>query len=310
VRSDGLDATALLVEIDGHRASPVALRAPQRRGLAEPFSVTLDFGPLPVERPLVLALTGWLRFGGGMANVGASHDPALPFPFPTLEVEMGEGMWQQVEVLVGAPAGKTKTIVADLAGKLPAGARRLRLTQAFEIHWDRIALFSRDAEAVREAPVTPGVAELHYRGTSEYADLPVDAPLTPDYARVRPVAPWHFQPTGWCTGFGDVREPLAQIDDALVLMHCGDELTLRFPAASLPPKAPGTVREFFLLTSGWDKDADFHVAAGMTVEPIPWHGMDDQRYGQQSRPAFANDAWIQKYNTRWIGPLTLGKKEL
>src|SRR5205823_1033402 len=73
-RSDGLDVTASLMETDGKLVSPVQPRIPQLRGLAEPWSVTLDFGALPVERPLVLALTGWLRFGGGMANVAASHD--------------------------------------------------------------------------------------------------------------------------------------------------------------------------------------------------------------------------------------------
>jgi hypothetical protein len=39
----------------------------------------LPFGPLPVNRPLVLALTGWIHFGGGMANIAASLDPTLPF---------------------------------------------------------------------------------------------------------------------------------------------------------------------------------------------------------------------------------------
>jgi hypothetical protein len=29
--------------------------------------------------------------------------------------------------------------------------------------------------------------------------------------------------------------------------------------------------------------------------------MNDQLYGRQARPAFTNDAWIQKYNTRWVG---------
>src|SRR4030095_3812619 len=101
-------------------------------------------GPLDVDRPLVLALTGWLRFCGGMANVRASAHPAPPLPFPVLEVEIGEGQWQKVDVVVGAPSGKTKSIVVDLTGKLPVGARRLRLSTAFEIHWDRIALLARD----------------------------------------------------------------------------------------------------------------------------------------------------------------------
>ena len=79
-RSDGLDVTDALAQIDNKMVSPVRLRQAQLRGLAEPFSVTMDFGPLPIDRPLVLVLTGWLRFGGGMANVAASLDSTLPFP--------------------------------------------------------------------------------------------------------------------------------------------------------------------------------------------------------------------------------------
>src|ERR1035438_358683 len=60
---------------------------PQMPGVAEPFSVTMNFGELPANRPLVLALNGWLRFGGGMANIAASLDANLPFPFPTLEAD-------------------------------------------------------------------------------------------------------------------------------------------------------------------------------------------------------------------------------
>ena len=81
-----------------------------------------------------------------MANIAASHDPSLPFPFPFLEAEVAPGIWKGVDVTVGAPAGKTKTILVDLEGKVDAGTRRLRLTEAFEIHWDRIALMEKKAE--------------------------------------------------------------------------------------------------------------------------------------------------------------------
>ena len=43
----------------------------------------------------------------------------------------------------GCPDGRTKTQVCDLASKLPAGTRRLRLTTSFQIYWDRIALMKR-----------------------------------------------------------------------------------------------------------------------------------------------------------------------
>src|SRR5438876_8379989 len=87
IPAEDLSITALLSENDGKVLSPLKLRDTHLRGLAEPHGVILDFGPLPVERPLVLALTGWLRFGGATANLAAASNPDLPFPFPQLEVE-------------------------------------------------------------------------------------------------------------------------------------------------------------------------------------------------------------------------------
>ena len=51
---------------------------------------------------------------------------------------------------------------------------------------------------------------------------------------------------------------------------------------------------------GWDKDSDFHVAAGTQIEPLPFHGMNDQLYAQEKRPQFPSDALHRKYNTRWV----------
>ena len=39
----------------------------------------------------------------GMANVAASLDPNLPFPFPTLQAELADGSWKSVPVAVGVP---------------------------------------------------------------------------------------------------------------------------------------------------------------------------------------------------------------
>ena len=307
-RSDGLDVTEALKENDGRMVSPVTLRMPQLRGLAEPWSVTLDFGLLPVERPLMLALTGWLRFGGGMANIAASHDSGLPFPFPKLEVESASSEWKPLDIVVGAPCGKTKSIVVDLEGKLPAGSRRLRLSTAFEIHWDRIALLEKLSNAEsRIISLAPDRADLHWRGFSENEDLPWFYPLTPDYNQVGQNPRWRITPTGWCTRYGDVRELIERRDNALALLNGGDELTLSFAADRLPPKPAGFVRDFFLYSSGWDKDADFHCQLGYLVEPLPWHGMDDQLYGRQERPVIDENWWITKYNSRWVGPLTLNR---
>ena len=305
-RSDGLDVTEALSRTDGQMVSPVRLREAQLRGLAEPFSVTMDFGELPADRPLVLALTGWLRFGGGMANVAASLDASLPFPFPTLEAELPDGSWKAVQTEVGAPAGKTKTILVDLEKKLPPGTRRLRLTTAFEIHWDSASLCEKTGAAEnRETILVPDGADLRWRGFSRFAPLPESQPLTPDYDKLLPVPPWRRTPSGWCTRYGPVDELVRERDDALVLLSGGDELALTFQAGRLPPKPPGFVRDFFLRVVGWDKDADFHVGQGWRVEPLPFRGMDDQAYGRETRPSGLNDAWIEKYNTRWAGPMVL-----
>ncbi len=302
---DGRDVTAELAATDGRRVSPPRPFGEQYRGLAEPHGVLLDFGPLAVDRPLQLVLDGWLRFGGGMANIAASQRDDFGFPFPVLEAETAPGRWSRVDVQVGAPAGKTKTIVADLTGRLPAGTRRLRLTASFEIHWDRIALAEAAGDGMLvETRVDPVRADLHARGYSAFADLPWTEPMTPVYEKLLPGPNWRITPSGWATRPGDVRELLAARDNGLAIVAGGDELTLEFDAATLPPAPAGTVREFFLWTVGWDKDADYHVAAGTAIEPLPWTGMDDQRHGTQERPAFASDGLHAKYNTRWIGPKT------
>src|SRR5262249_56213556 len=50
VRNDSLDVAEALTATDNKMVSPVHLREPQLRGLAEPFSVTIDFGQLPADR--------------------------------------------------------------------------------------------------------------------------------------------------------------------------------------------------------------------------------------------------------------------
>jgi len=282
------------------------VRAAQLRGLAEPFSVALDFGPLPKDRPLVLALTGWLRFGGGMANIGASLDRKLPYPFPECEVQRADGRWEKIDVEVGAPAGKTKTILVDLTGKLPADARQLRVSTAFEIYWDR-ALLCEKIGVATPAPLPLARADLHWRGFSRYEKWPESLPLTPRYDDVSPTPPWDRTPGGWVTRYGDVRELVDQADDKLALLDGGDELALAFDAKAAAPVAAGMTRDYFLHVIGWDKDADFHVGAGWKVEPLPFRGMHDQEYGQEPRPHTRDDSWIQKFNTRWVGPTVVSE---
>jgi len=305
-----VDVTARLQHIDNVRVSP-EIYGDHLRGWAKLQEITLDFGPLDHTRPLVLALNGWLRFGGAMANIAASHRADLPFPFPTLAVETGEGIWQPVDVRFGTPAGRTKSIIVELAGKLPAGAKRLKLSHAFELHWDQIALFEQAGEErTRIARLAPSRTDLHYRGFSEDAPLDWTHPTTPihDHVAATPLIP--KVPAGWATRYGAVDELIAAKDNAFVLINGGDALTVEFDASQLPPTPAGHERQFFLWSVGWDKDADYYTVLGDQLEPWPWHGMDDQEYGVQPRPAFSTDELMKKYTTRWVGPWVPARKEV
>jgi len=296
--NDGIDRTEALGELDGVFAPPGRPLPPPYRGLCDPLSITLDFGRLSPGEPLVLALTGWLQYGDASTNIAASQNASLEVIPPTLEAETAPGVWTQLDVVVGMPAGKTKTTLVDLAGRLPSEVHRLRLLNSYEIRWDRFGLFERaalPAEHVHE--VLPGRAQLYYRGFSEIRSRAPGHPTTPAHDQVSPRPPWRTTPAGWCTRYGDVLELVTRRDDALVLVNAGDALTLQFDADALPPVPEDHTRTFFFYSVGWDKDEDHNVVDGDTVEPLP--ASEPGR-----RPAFdengAAEDWQIRYNTRWV----------
>jgi hypothetical protein len=285
---DGIDRTEAVRAIDGVFAPPGPLLPPPLRGQCQPLTLTMDFGPLDVARPIVLALTGWIQYGDASANIASSQNASLPVIPPKLEVETASGAWVPVDVVVGMPAGKTKTILCDLTEKLPNGAKRLRLTTTFELRWDRIALFDRvpETEMVRHE-VLPCSAELRFRGFSAIKSRAPGHPQTPAYDKVSPRPPWRTTPQGWCTRYGDVLELVQSRDERLAILNAGDAVTLRFDSKALPPLASGRERTFFFYSVGWDKDADHNVVEGDTVEPLPVPGGTD-------RAAQFNTRWVQR----------------
>ena len=284
---DGIDRTAALQTLDGVFSSPGALLPPPLRGKTLPLTLTLDFGPLSgIERP-VLALTGWLQYGDASTNIAMSQNRSIAVVPPILEMETADGHWSRVDVTLGMPAGKTKTIAIDLAGKLAPDARRLRLRTSFELRWDRIALFERLPDTsleIRDLPLIS--ADLAARGFSAIRARAPGHPTTPDHDSLLERPPWRTTPQGWVTRFGDVVELVAARDSQLAVMNGGDSLDLRF-GATLPAPAGGRVRTFFFYSVGWDKDADHNVVAGDSVGPLP------------VRPTAGEDLSL-RYNTRWV----------
>jgi len=90
-----------------------------------------------------------------------------------------------------------------------------------------------------------------------------------------------------------VRELLSEVDDLLVVMGSGDEVSLDFDAAALPPLPAGWRRDFLLLFDGWAKDADANTAFSQSVEPLPFHAMS--RYPYPSGERFPDD----EVHRRW-----------
>jgi hypothetical protein len=288
VGDDGIERTRAVSAVDGEFAPPGSPLPPPLRGKTRPLALTLDFGPLADLHAPVLALTGWLQYGDASTNIAMSQNASVAVVPTTLDMETPDGTWQPVDVTVGMPAGKTKTIAIDLAGKLVPGARRLRLRTSFELRWDRIALLERlPATAVAVHAARPVAADLHWHGFSEIRARAPHQPTTPDWDTLLDRPPWRTTPEGWVTRYGDALPLVARRDGELAIMSGGDTLELRFAASDFPPLPAETVRTFFFYSVGWDKDGDHNVVDGNTVEPLPV-------------VAEAGDDWRIHYNTRWI----------
>jgi Tfp pilus assembly protein PilF len=288
VGDDGVDRTRALRAIDADFAPPGPPLPPNLRGMTHPLAITLDFGPLDDLRAPVLALTGWLQYGDASTNIALSQNASVEIVPTQLEFETAQGTWEPVNVAVGMPAGKTKTIAVDLSGVLARGARRLRLRTSFELHWDRIALFERlPASAVEIHEAWPTSADLQWRGFSEIRQRAPRHPTTPEWSTVFERPPWRTTLEGWVTQYGDVRPLVTERDGALAILNGGDALELRFPASEFPPLEEGKMRTFFFYSVGWDKDGDYNVVGGDTVEPLP-------------EIAGAGGDWRIRYNTRWV----------
>ena len=296
IGDDGVDRTRAVGKLDGIFAAPGPVLPPPYRGMCRPMTMTMDFGSLDSARHWVLAMTGWLQYGDASTNIALSQDTGLAVIPPSLEVETTAGDWQPIDLTVGLPAGKTKTILCDLTGKLPVGARRLRLTTSFEVRWDRIALFERVALPERHIhAVLPTSAELAWRGFSEIRSRGPGHPTTPDFDTVSPRPAWDTALQGWCTGYGEVAELMRVHDDRLVVMNAGDALTLRFDTSRLPSVPEGYERTFFFYSVGWDKDGDHNVVGGERVAPMPTsvHDADPTAEIDQGD-------WQIRHNTRLV----------
>ena len=281
--------------------------APTRfQGVVAPHALELSLPQARSARHVMLYLTGWIFYGDTSLNVALSQGqrPERPSP-PVLEVPDGHGGWKTALNSMGYPAGKTKTMPLDLSDVLDRSDPRVRIRTNLEIYWDRIAYTVDEEPAPTVQTAAPlASARLFFRGFSRPVREGPDAPHVFLHDDVD-MAPRWADMAGLYTRYGEVRELLAAVDDRYVVLKGGDAVRLEFDASRLPPLPAGWTRDYVLVLDGWEKDADKNTVAGQNVEPLPFHGMDDARYGAPEQ-AYPDDAahrrFREDYLTRPGGP--------
>ena len=133
--------------------SPAASRRSPYDGFANLHTLTLDLGDVDAHAPLKLLMTGYVNYFSATSLYAAWQAGIKPIS-PYVEAQLPDGTWQRIPDDAGFPAGLERTIVVDLTGKLPAGARRIRLVTNLEIFWDQV-LIDNHAEAASRSTEIP-----------------------------------------------------------------------------------------------------------------------------------------------------------
>lgn len=274
-------------------------------GFCEPHTLELDFGALPesltsAERAFLFVTCSieypysQTIFAAGQASVG----------WEPMRVERpdGAGGWETVVPDAGTPGGMGRTVAIDLSGELRPGDCRLRITTNLEIYYDRVFLAADlgDEELrVRTAPLIG--AELRRLGFPQEYSPDGEHPRIYTYDIIEPSSSLKT-PRGDYTRYGPVEELLADFDDLYAILGTGDEIALRFDAASLPPLAEGWTRSFALVSNAWCKDMDLYTTTPDTVEPLPFRAMSRFPYPEGESRAWDAESrsWRERYNTRTV----------
>lgn len=260
----GKNVTDLILSAD-HIAPPPGQVDKRFIGLlAEDQVLTLEF-----DRPLdpdgaVLVADGWIEYPYSQ-TVFAAWQAGLRYRAPTLQARGSDGLWHNLAVEFGYPAGMPRKMALPMP-ELPPGTDALRLSSNMEIYWDRLQVVWEEPlpEALR-VTLTPVAARVAKTG---FARRTTGAQRVPhyDYADRAPYSDTKFQ-RGFYTSLGDATELVTDVDGALAIIGGGEEIHLEFEAVAAP--ADGMRRYFVLDFRGWAKDMDLYTEHGETVGPLP-----------------------------------------
>src|SRR5580704_12095712 len=274
----------------------------QFQGFAQTHSLVLDLGEAYRGGPLWLLLHGEVEYFSANSMYAASQ-AGVRAVSPYVEAIGANGKWVRVVNDMGFPAGGPRTITADLTGKLPPGAQKIRITTNLQIYWDSILIDRTAQDVAHEIPRPAGESARLRDDASENrpdsngvsrsqnqsvrltpvplvrADLgfhgfPLKIEGTPPgnvqyiYEKVSATGPY-TRPAGTYTRYGDVLPLLTATDDKLAVFGSGDEVSLDFDPSNLPTLPQGWVRDYFFSANGYEKDMDFYAAEGNYVAPLP-----------------------------------------
>ncbi|MEM8486530.1 MAG: CRTAC1 family protein, partial [Bacteroidota bacterium] len=300
----GDDATSTVANRDGQYLDFFGRGMYQGITRMHHIEIGLPEAVTAAEEPVLVAF-GWVRPTDSSINVAISQGGQDKPQGLILEVQQADGSWRMIRDDIGFPAGKTKTVLIDLAGVFDGDAQpRIRLSTNLEVYWDHIGWANRSDAELNITQVEQIDAELVYRGFSKVTAADASSPETPDYQVLEGTQARWRDLVGYYTRFGAVDTLLAQTDDRYVIMNAGDEMRFRFEALPDPPA--GWTRDFVLVGDGWVKDGDYNTAFGKTVLPLPTHA--DPSYDRKPRTLFDDPVYQQhaadwqQFHTRYVAP--------
>ena len=256
--------------------------------------LTLDLGDLSEAQQIKLVINGMVDWGPAEHYYDWIEDFKTAFengqipsgtqitPAPYMEVMDETGIWVMApqDRQIPTPSDYTaRSFVVDLTGLFSKDASKykIRINNFWNVTFDYIGIDTTLQRSITLHKINPT-------------------------ATLEQIATGPSIVAGNFTKFGDVTQLLSNADDMFVIGMQGDQVSLQFQAASLPPPKDGLERDFFLFVACWFKDPPGNWGYGFdfTVDPLPFQNMSGFPYpSTESYPYDASHLlYLQEYNKR------------
>ncbi|HEX3031959.1 MAG TPA: cytochrome c3 family protein, partial [Bacillota bacterium] len=281
------DITDLVARIDDHEA---------RGTNGDDNQFTLDLGDMSNAKAIKLVLKGWTEYRNPLEvkEMDKKRKEGKKTSSTYYEVLQPDGSWKKNGLMHFN--GLDKTTLLDLTGKFPKNSSQyiVRLHGMLRPRIDFIGI-----DTTPDVPYTSHNlelldAKLAFKGPA----MQTSSRDGFDYYQLADNAIFH---EGKFTRYGDVMPLLKAVDDKLVIMDNGDELTLHFPV--LPPPAAGMTRSFLFKPYVYYKETDM-----ARVDPIPFRGLDMEKLpkslGEYPKELKAsNEVWNTRVHNAGVYPV-------